>query len=86
MKSKYNLHKKYIGILTLALLLILEPISLAEVTMLWKATSTTYVRYEYPDPYWSDVYYGTASVREADRVKKNNMIYYYDWTQIIYDL
>ncbi|MFM1538402.1 hypothetical protein [Helcococcus bovis] len=54
--------------------------------MLWKATSTTYVKSEHPDGYFSDTYYGTASVRGADRVKRNNMIYYYDWTQITYDV
>lgn len=41
---------------------------------------------EHGDNYFADTYYGTASVRGADRVKINHMIYYYNWTRIVYNV
>lgn len=58
----------------------------AKVQTLWKATNTTYVKSEHPDNFFADDYYGTASVRGADRVNRNGKLFYYNWTQITYDV
>ncbi|MFM1564728.1 hypothetical protein [Helcococcus ovis] len=64
----------------------MESVSFASVMTLWQATSTTYVKSEHPDHFFADTYYGTASVRGADRVKENHVIYCYNWTKITYDV
>lgn len=80
------MRKKHFIALLFTFILIFGGVSYAKVTTLWRVTSTTYVTSEHADDYLADTYYGTASVRGADRVKKNNMIYYYNWTRIVYDV
>lgn len=78
--------KKHFIALLFTLIIIFGGVSYAKVTTLWRATSTTYVTSEHGDDYFADTYYGTASVRGADRVKINHMVYYYEWTRIVYDV
>ena len=62
--------KKHFMALLCILIMVYGEVSYAKVTTLWRVTSTTYVTSEHADDYLADTYYGTASVRGADRVKK----------------
>ena len=78
--------RKIFSITLAVLLLFTGYTAFAKVTYLWRATSTTYVTSEHGDSYFADTYYGTASVRGADRVRRDGRIYGYDWVSITYDV
>lgn len=73
-------------LLALMLTLSLTTTAYAAVTTLWSASSTTYVKSEHGDSYFSDTYNGTASVRGKDRGSKDGRSIYYKWTKITYDV
>lgn len=74
------------GILGVVISLVLSTQSFAAVQTLWRATSTTYVTTEHGDGFFADKYYGTASVRGADRVIIQGRNRYFIWTRITYDV
>lgn len=74
------------GILGVVISLVLSTQSFAAIQTLWRATSTTYVTTEHGDGYFADKYYGTASVRGADRVIIQGRNRYFIWTRITYDV
>lgn len=74
------------GILGVVISLVLSTQSFAAVKTLWRATKTTYVNTEHGDGYFADKYYGTASVRGADRVILQGRNRYFIWTRITYDV
>lgn len=74
------------GILGVVTSLVLSTQSFAAVQTLWRATNTTYVTSEHGDGYFAYKYYGTASVRGADRVIMGGRNRYFKWTRITYDV
>lgn len=74
------------GILGVVISLVLSTQSFAAVQTLWRATATTYVTSEHGDGYFAYKYYGTASVRGADRAIYRGRNCYFIWTRITYDV
>ncbi|MCI6610489.1 MAG: hypothetical protein MSH08_07040 [Ezakiella sp.] len=73
--------------LTIAFLLMASELAFARVTTLWRATDTTYVISEHGDNYFADTYYGTCSVRGADRgINEDDRVVWYPWVSITYDV
>lgn len=55
--------------------------------ILWQGAPNCYVATEHADNFLADTYYGTASVRGADRgVNADGRVVWYKWTQIAYDV
>lgn len=84
-KMKAKTLIKNVGCLMVFLMLFTITVN-ANTTTLWRHSPYTYVTSYHPSGYFSDYYKGVASVKGTDRVVKNNKIYGFAWTQIIYDV
>lgn len=55
--------------------------------ILWQGAPNCYVATEHGDGFFAKTYYGTVSVRGADRgVNADGRVVWYTWTQITYDV
>lgn len=55
--------------------------------ILWQGAPNCYIATEHGDGFFADTYYGTVSVRGADRgVNADGRVVWYKWTQITYDV
>lgn len=72
--------------LTIVAIALLSTVVFAKTFTLWKATDTTYVMYEHKDGL-GFYYYGTCSVRGADRgINADNRVIWYPWVSITFDV
>lgn len=73
--------------LTIVAIALMSTVVFAKTFTLWKATDTTYVMYEHKDGLLGFYYYGTCSVRGADRgINADNRVIWYAWDSITFDV
>lgn len=78
--------KIFLASLLISFISLVAPIK-ALYEILWQGAPNCYVATEHGDSYLADTYYGTASVRGADRgVNADGRVVWYKWTQIAYDV
>ena len=81
MKKKIFLVSRLISFISLV-----APIK-ALYKILWQGAPNCYIATEHGDSFFADTYYGTVSVRGADRgVNADGRVVWYKWTQITYDV